>query len=976
MNSLTPPKIRLFISCLTSVIVVVTALFIFEYVLQDKTRRENIKNVTEELIEYRAKLEYLINSNLELTQGIAAYISLNPELTQQEYTRFAEQLLQVEHQVRNIGAAKNLVISHMYPLAGNEKAIGLDYRKTASQKDAALKAIKINKIIVAGPLELVQGGTGIIARKPVRIEENGSLWGLVSIVLDYDAIILASGIHSQQNLNIALRGKDAKGAQGAVFSGSADIFNTSPVQLTINLPWGNWIITAEPKNGWVNYQLHYPVWIIAVILLGIWVLVLFQRHQTQILYNQSVQNLIDSEAKFRSIFHDHNAVMLLIEKESGQIVDANEAALKYYGYSHQQLTNKTIQQINQLSRAEVHRKREKAAANHENFFIFPHQLADGTVRQVEVHSSPVIVNQKTLLFSVIHDVTQRIENEQKLKLDAKVFEHSQEGVLVTDANRKVISVNKAFSEITGYSEAEVVGKNPMFLSANKNRPELSKSVNESILQQGFWKGEVWSRKKDGTIFPELLSISKLEEHPNKISHYVAVFSDITKIKQSEARLEKLAHYDALTGLPNRLLLKSRIDHAVKQARRHDTHKLGLLFLDLDQFKMVNDSLGHMVGDELLKQVASRLRSRIREEDTISRLGGDEFVVLIEDITQVEDLVCIAQDIIEQINLPFFLQDKEAFVGTSIGIAIYPDDTQETDKLLTYADAAMYKAKQNGRNGYAFYTDAITKVADRKLQITNQLKKAIQNNELELYFQPQVSIHNNQIIGAEALIRWHHPQEGLLTPQAFIQISEESGVIHELSKWVLEQGCKQLKKWQDKNLKIGLSLNVSSKDFNYPDFICDIQALIETQQLDARYLELELTETAIMEKPKQALFTLKQIRNLGVSVSIDDFGIGHSSMAYLKQFPVNKLKIDRSFIRDLTTDNSDKTIVSTIINMAKGFELKVVAEGVESEAQQHMLLSLGCEVAQGYLYSRPLKVKEFENLLKQNLQNANRLFKQS
>ncbi|NVK54186.1 MAG: EAL domain-containing protein [Alteromonadaceae bacterium] len=955
-------RLNLIVNSVLSVIFSVAIALLGEYLLAEKNKQENIKNVSEQLYEYRAAIEYLINQNLELTQGIAAYISLYPELTQQAYANFAEQLMQGEHQVKNVSAAREMVITHMYPLSGNAEALGLDYRNNAAETDGVLQAIELNTTIITGPVNLVQGGIGLIARKPVYNQTTGQLWGLVSVVLDYPAIMAASGIYGQQNLNIAIRRETALGTKGEVFAGNPAIFASSPVRMSVQLPGGSWIMSAAPKGGWNRFAIHYSIWGAAVFVMLVLLWILLQRYRNQTLYNQSMQNLIESEAKFRTIFHGHNAVMLLIEKESGAIVDANNAAVQYYGYSHAQLISLKIHDINQLSIKEVKALRAKAADNQDNFFVFPHKLANGLIRQVEVHSSPVQVQGTTLLFSIIHDITQRIENEQRLKLDAKVFEHSQEGVIIMDARIKVISVNKAFVDITGYHEDEVIGKSPRFLSANKNKPDLFELIKESIQCNGFWKGEVWSRKKDGTVFPELLSISKLEEPPGVITHFVAVLSDITKIKQSEERLEHLAHYDTLTDLPNRLLLKSRIEHAESRSKRHLGHKIALLFLDLDQFKIVNDSLGHMMGDELLKQVASRLKSIIREDDTVARLGGDEFVILLEEFHNVEELVKIAQNILEHMKKPFLLHNKEAFVSTSIGIAVYPNDTTDAGKLLTFADAAMYKAKQSGRNCYAFYTDAITKLADRKLKIANELKKAIQNDELELYYQPQVNLLSQQIIGAEALIRWHHPEEGLLAPGDFISIAEESGIIHDLSKWVLRKGCEQLKEWQNKGLGITLSLNVSSKDFNFADFITDIRALIETYAIQTQFLELELTETAIMEHPQQALFTLTQIREMGVSVAVDDFGIGHSAIAYLKRFPVSKLKIDRSFIHEIESDESDRTLVSTIISLAKSFDLDVVAEGIEHVAHQQILVELGCDIGQGYLYSKPVRRGEFEQLL--------------
>lgn len=429
-------------------------------------------------------------------------------------------------------------------------------------------------------------------------------------------------------------------------------------------------------------------------------------------------------------------------------------------------------------------------------------------------------------------------------------------------------------------------------------------------------------------------------------------------------MEHLAHYDALTGLPNRLLLRSRIEHAVEKQKHHPDEKVALLFLDLDHFKMINDSLGHPVGDLLLKQVAQRLSSSLREQDTVARLGGDEFVILLEGITRITDVNLIAQKTIELIKQPYLLDNQhEAVIGTSIGITLYPDDATDLDKLLTNADAAMYRAKQNGRNTYAFYTEAISIEAEKKLRRSNELRKALSNDELVLYYQPQIDIATGKICGAEALIRWQHPTEGLLTPWAFIGIAEETGLIHEVSKWVIQTGCQQLKKWQQKGLGLTLSLNVSPKDFRYLDFHQFIQQEIEKHQLMANELELELTENGLMETTDSVMDMLLKLKQLGLSLAVDDFGTGHSSIAYLKHFPVDKLKIDRSFVKELDQNLADQKITETIVDMAKNFELKVVAEGIETQAQQDIITRLDCDIAQGYLYSKPIPIDEFERLLK-------------
>jgi len=947
----------LLIKLIASVAFVFSGLLAFENIDRNSEEQQKVTEVTRQLSKYQAKLETLVNKNLMLTQGLAAFISINPVLTQKQYAQYAELLLARDHQIKNIGAAKDLVITHMYPLQGNEKALGTNYLDIPSQREAVLKAKESNEIVLAGPVNLVQGGVGLIARKPIFSSKTGQFWGMASVVLDYNEMLELSGLTEQNYLNVAIKGTDSRGEEGEVFYGDPAIFENSPIHLKVALPYGEWVISAEPVNGWGVMEIDLPVWTVTFVLLLGWIFLLIQRANNQYLHARSIENLVESEEKFRNIFSNHNAVMLMIEQESGKIIDANAAAANFYGYTEQQLKNKNIQDINQLSAKEVANKRKLAVETNENYFIFPHQLANGDIKQVEVHSSPINLTDTNLLFSIIHDVTDRVEYEQKLKLDAQVFEHSREGVLITDASSKIISVNNAFTNITGYQGDEVKGCDPSILSSGVHDNTFYREMYQKIDEIGFWRGEIWNRKKDGSIYPQLLSISKLENEFNKITHYVAVFSDITQIKQSEKRLQNLAHYDVLTQLPNRLLLMTRIEHAVERVTRKKKEKLGILFLDLDQFKIINDSLGHIVGDELLCRVAERLTNSVRYEDTVARLGGDEFVVLIEDFAQPSDLATIAQHIINELNKPFELSASVAHIGTSIGISIYPDDSLAPEKLISYADAAMYRAKDSGRNTYSFYTESITKEAEQKLHITNELKLAIENDELELFYQPQICLQSGKVVGAEALLRWNH-ESGMIPPDRFIPLAEEKGLIHQITLWVIQSGCKQLKEWQDRSLDLTLSLNVSARDWSYPNFFSSINKIIENTGVDCTGLEFELTENSIMDDADKVLAKIHKIKALGISLALDDFGTGHSSLAYLKHFPIDKLKIDKSFILELEKNPSDKMIISTVIDMAKNFNLKVIAEGIEYESHFIYLQSVACEMGQGYFFGKPMKIDEF------------------
>ncbi|MBU2919068.1 EAL domain-containing protein [Psychrosphaera sp. F3M07] len=959
------PKKKFTLSIVFASFLIFSFLAFFEYSKFTHDRQEQVVMVTRALSDFRARLEFLINENLKLPQGLITYASLNPDLTQQQFELFARETLISDNRIRNIALAKDLVISHMYPMAGNEKAIGLDYKKNLEQKLAAIQSVNLNKIIVAGPLNLVQGGVGLIARQPIFVSSTGELWGIASIVLDYKSILSDSGITSQNHLRIGLRGKNASGTNGEIFFGDLGIFDTSPAQLDINLPYGSWRIAAEPIEGWLTYSITIVVWSLALVIFMITFLILRQKQNIELLHRDAIKKLLESEQRFRTFFKDHDSVMFLIEQTSGKIIDANDSAIEFYGYSHQQLRKKRIQDLSGFPMDKAESEHARSLDIEQKFSVFPHKLADGTIRQVEVHTSPMMVDDTPILFSIIHDITKRVEIEKKLQLDAKVFENSQEGVLITDPNQIIIAVNHGFTAITGYEEADSIGKTPAILSSNRHGPEFFAEMFSQVDTLGFWRGEIWNRRKNGDVYPELLSISKVEDEYGELINYVGVFSDITRLKQSEQRLERLAHYDALTGLPNRLMLKSRLKHAIGLAKRQES-KLAVLFIDLDKFKIVNDSLGHVAGDELLKQVANRMSDRMRQSDTVSRIGGDEFVLLVEGVAHLDDLILVAQDIINDINKPFMLSgENEVFIGTSIGISIFPNDAKDAENLVTFADAAMYRAKQNGRNTYSFYTESLLQQADVKLKLSVQLKHAIEQNELELFYQPQVDLLTGALTGVEALIRWNHPEKGLLAASEFIELAEERGIIHDISKWVLEQGCKQLKVWQGRGFTGCLSLNISPRDFGFGDFFNDIKQQIEKSGIDPKGLELEITENAIMKRADAIMDLFKQLKELGVSIAIDDFGTGYSSLSYLKHFPIDKLKIDQAFVKEMHTDLSDSALIETIINMARGFNLTVIAEGIELSEHASLLIELGCDQGQGYLYARPLPLGDVEALSKTN-----------
>ncbi|HEY6898427.1 MAG TPA: EAL domain-containing protein [Rhodocyclaceae bacterium] len=567
------------------------------------------------------------------------------------------------------------------------------------------------------------------------------------------------------------------------------------------------------------------------------------------------------------------------------------------------------------------------------------------------------------------DITERKQDEERLRLAATILATTVEGVMITDADGNVVSANLAFTEITGYDLDEVLGKNPRFLRSERQDPAFYQAMWATLEEAGVWQGEIWNRRKNGELYPEWLTITAIKNSQQKLTHYVGVFSDISSLKRSQEQLERLAHFDPLTDLPNRVLFQDRLAHAIDRAQRYD-HLIAVLLLDLDGFKTVNDSLGHPVGDRLLQEVASRLKSCIRVEDTVSRLGGDEFALVLADMNDGSDAIDVVRKILASIQLPFDLDGAGARVSASIGIAVYPADGDNATDLVRNADAAMYGAKEAGRNGYHFYQATMTHRAQERLLQERALRRGIDQCEFEVWFQPQVSLHSGAVTGAEALVRWRDPGRGLVSPAEFIPLAERTGLIVPLGAQVLDQVCAHARRWLDEGLPFGrLAVNVAAPQIDRSDFVLTLRQALENAGLPPDRLEIEITESLIMENSAHARDVMLAIQQLGVTTSIDDFGTGYSSLAYLKELPIDNLKIDRAFVKGLPEDSNDVAITRAIISMAHSLGFKVIAEGIETQSQRDFLGAEHCDEAQGYLISQPLPAAEFEAWLRAYLARA-------
>jgi len=552
----------------------------------------------------------------------------------------------------------------------------------------------------------------------------------------------------------------------------------------------------------------------------------------------------------------------------------------------------------------------------------------------------------------------KIQHErQRLVTDLRArnvaFDNAQEGIAITDAAGRIQTVNPAFTAITGYPREEIMGQSLARLAAGDQEPAWFQPGWEVMATRGGWRGEIRNRRPDGTIYPVWLSLSAVRDAAGNLSQSVCVFTDISPIKHYQAQLEHLAHHDPLTGLANRTLLGIRLEHALRLAQRQGL-LLGLFFIDLDHFKRINDSLGHSQGDALLKAVAERLQTTIRDVDTLARLGGDEFVILAERLQAWEEATVLAQRLILALAPPLRLGNQEMYLSASIGISLYPRDGATVETLLQNADAAMFRAKEEGRNHYAFYSADMTRAALERMLLETKLRRALFRGELTLHYQPQVDLKTGHPIGLEALARWPDPEEGMIAPGKFIPLAEETGLIHELGAWVLREACRQGRAWRDLGLYFGrIAVNVSALQLQRGNLLAQVQEALADSGLGAQCLELEITETVLMRLDDRILQVLNQLRDQGVMISIDDFGTGYSSLARLKRLPADKLKIDKSFVHRLPENENDAAIASSIIALGTRMGFAILAEGVETAAQRDFLLAEGCHQAQGYWFGRPL-----------------------
>ena len=566
------------------------------------------------------------------------------------------------------------------------------------------------------------------------------------------------------------------------------------------------------------------------------------------------------------------------------------------------------------------------------------------------------------ILGVGRDISQQRRAEKDLRMAATVFEHSTAAILVTDPAGYIVQVNKAFSRVSGYSAGQVLDQLPGMLTADRQQATHLQYILGQLNQRGSWEGEVWLKRKGGENFPAWVGITAVHDEEGDLVSYVCFFSDISERKASEQRIHRLAYYDALTHLPNRTLFQDRLHSALQHAERHNEWVV-LMFLDLDRFKPINDSLGHAAGDRMLKDVAVRLSACVDGDDTVARMGGDEFTLLLQPRATREGAlnraIHVAEQILSSLARPFVLEGREFFVTASIGIALAPQDGDELSQLMKNADTAMYHAKERGKNNFQFYQADMNASALERLELESDLRHAQEQGQFVLHYQPQFSGDGRRLTGVEALLRWKHPSRGLVPPDEFIPVLEELGLVVQVGEWVLEEACRQLRAWHEDKIRIPkISVNLSARQFAEGDLTSRIAAILSRTGVAPACLEVELTESILMRDVSSAMQTLNELKRLGLCIAVDDFGTGYSSLNYLKQFPIDVLKIDRSFVDGLPDGEQDAQIARAIIAMAHSLNMMVIAEGVESHAQLEFLREHGCDEVQGYLLGRPMPARQF------------------
>lgn len=696
--------------------------------------------------------------------------------------------------------------------------------------------------------------------------------------------------------------------------------------------------------------------IFVILLIGVVLLMIVAaRHQ------ETVRRLRESEHRMRGILESTQEGFVQADL-SGLIDDVNPAFCAMLGRRREDLLGHRLGDFLTEESADVYAgEMVKRTAGRRSNYQLTLRRPDGTFRHGEFHGAPIFgrEGQRAGAFALVTDISERIAHEAYQRQAIAVFENTGEGVTITDPKGRILHINQSFTKITGYTLSDVEGKSPALLQSGRHREDFYLDMWKRLETTGHWQGEIWNRRKSGEIYPEWLTISAVRDEDGAVENYIGVFSDISRIKRSEEDLQRMANYDPLTGLANRLLLGVQLRHALDRAGRHG-YKLAVMEIDLDGFKNVNDTLGHPAGDKLLQIIATRLTGCLRGEDIVSRLGGDEFAIVLENVGKEHDAGAVAGKLIAAVAPPMQLEGQMARVTASIGIAIYPDDGPDATALMKAADTALYVSKREGRNTHRYYSGKMAASVQQRHETEQGLRQALENGSLEVWYQPQISLKEQCVAGVEALLRWRCPRRGVVAPGEFLPIARETGLILPIGEWVLRQACHQMSAWRNAGLNLRLmTVNVDGQQMVRSDFVATVETVLAETGMPASMLELEMTENFLLENAENGMGAAMRFSEMGVEVAIDDFGTGYSSLSYLKYFRADALKIDKSFVYDLPADIVSASIIGAIVHLGRGLDFRLVAEGVETREQLAYLMNAGCDWVQGHYFASPMPAAEFE-----------------
>lgn len=890
-------------------------------------------------------------------------------------------------------------VTFIEPLTGNEAVIGLDINSEPVRAAALRQAMETHQVAMTGRIFLSEdpeGPGGALMVIPVH-DIFGKVNGFCTQWLDLRNII--QQFESIEGLVWTLRDISDNGLildynsnEPLPQMGATSTIESKGIyyQDVLNLADRQWHIVLFKKfedirsaQNWGTLAMLFLAFFGCSMIGGLALIFSSERdriskevtRKTRKLHSEVVKSkalqmdLAENVRRYRDLFDESPVGHALNRLSDGQFLAINQTFAKLTGYSIKELNKISYWDLTPESYAEDEAKQLELLNTVGRYGPYEKHYIRKDESLVDVRLNGTLVESadgEKLILSIVEDISDKARAEDRLKLMAKVFQHSGEAIVISDHNNSIVDVNEVFSQVTGYDANEVVGKNPSFLSSGRSTKEDYNLMWASINSRGFWQGEIWDRHKNGHTYPKWLVISVVRDKSGNLTHYIGSFSDITERKKAEEQIHFLAHHDPLTQLPNRFSLQARLDQAFAAARR-DSSQVAVMFIDMDHFKNINDTLGHHIGDLLLVEVAQRLSGIVRESDIVARLGGDEFVVALIEITE-SSAPGVANKIVHELGKPYKLEEHLLHSTPSIGISLFPDDGETVDDVMRHADTAMYQAKSKGRNNYQYFTASMNTIVAERLTLEGGLRQALVNNEFLLHYQPQIDISTGKVIAIEALLRWDHPEQGMIPPMKFIPIAEETGMIEEIGKRVLNEAMRQLSEWrQIKGFEhLRIAINLSAHQLRDNSIISIVSDALDRYSLSKGAVELEITESVAMQAPERNIILLNDIRNLGVELAIDDFGTGYSSLSYLKLFPLDRLKLDRSFVMDIEHDSNDAAICAATISLAHSLGLSVVAEGVENEFQLKYLSDLGCDIVQGFYFCMALPPDECLQFIKENV----------